>query len=43
VTDIKKELIIFLRPTIVADGEKPIMQNDADKRYKEIVAGTNET
>lgn len=34
--DIKKELIIFLKPTLIADGEKPAIQEESDKRFKEI-------
>lgn len=35
-TDNKKELMIFLKPTLIADGAKPSNQEAADKRSREI-------
>jgi type II secretory pathway component GspD/PulD (secretin) len=35
-TDIKKELLIFLKPTLVADGDKPAIQDKSEKRYEEV-------
>jgi type IV pilus assembly protein PilQ len=36
VKDSKKELIIFLKPTLVAEGEKPANQIESEKRSKEL-------
>ena len=37
----KKELLIFLKPTLIAEGEKPATNNESERRSEELINQLN--